>query len=129
MFRSTTIIFHTQPAKASRIRNLYLCGTRGAPDKMAHWEDVMPVTTKGVVFIAENMITSFNYASISKKVLKDLGKAMRASRRMPKNANLSAKDIGGFLINNIRNSSAVLADKGLICDYVAEFLDMYEEKL
>ena len=89
----------------------------------------MPVTTKRVVFIAENMITSFNYASISKKVLKDIGKAMRASRRMPKNANLSAKDIGGFLINNIHNSSAALADKEVIRDYVAAFRDMYEEKL
>ena len=95
-------------------------------DKIAHWEEVMSVTTKRVLFIGENLITSCSYESNPKKSIRAFDKFARSYHKKSKKEGLTDVDITQYLLSAIYHGSDDPNQNMMILDYVAAFRDVNE---
>ena len=87
----------------------------------------MPVTTKTVLFIGENLITSCSYESNPKKSIKGFEKFARSFHKKSKKDGLSDGDIAQYLLSAIHHNSVQPSQNKVLLDHVAAFRDFNEQ--
>lgn len=88
----------------------------------------MPVTTKKVLFIGEDIISGCDYSSNPKTTMKTIDKLARAYYKKSKKEVLSTSQVTAYLLDTIYYSSHDPAQNQVLMHHVGAFRDFNEDK-